>query len=325
MVNLFKSAISLMTVFLFGSAGEILTEKSGHLNMGIPGIMALGGLGGVIGECLYINNIPITANPNPFLCVFIPIVFAMIFGGLGGLLFSFFTVSLRCNQNVVGLCLTILGAGITTFFFTSSRFLNFDRLLDAGAYFSSLFYPNVDPTSLNWFQNIFLSHGILTYLAIIVAIVCGFVIKRTKVGLTLRSVGENPAAADSMGISVSKYRYLSTIIGAAIAALGGLYLILDFSQGADPAGVEIEPYGWLAVALVIFSMWRPGFAILGSFVFSVLVVLPEALAFKGATLYVMKMLPYLLTIIVLIITSILKLKNANPPKALGTSYFREDR
>ena len=325
-VHLLKSSISLMTVFLFGSAGEIITEKSGHLNMGIPGIMALGGLGGVLGECLYINNIANPSLPNPFLCVFIPIIFTLIFGALGGLIFSFFTVTLRCNQNVVGLTLTTFGVAISTFFFSSSEFLNFDYLINAGVYFQSLFFPGVVSSTLNPFVEIFFSHGVLTYLAIIVAIVAGFVLNKTNVGLALRSVGENPGASDSIGINVNKYRYIATIVGAMVASLGGLYLLMDFSAGADPAGIDVESFGWLAVALVIFSMWRPGFAIIGSFVFSMLTVLPDVLtSISGYQKPLMQLLPYVMTIVVLIITSIMKLKNSKPPKALGTSYFREDR
>ncbi len=314
-----------MTVFLFGSAGEIVTEKSGHLNMGIPGIMALGGLGGVIGECLYINNIVNPLAPNPFLCVFIPMIFAVIFGGIGGLIFAFFTVTLRSNQNVVGLALTVLGVAFTTFFLTSSKFMNFSYLINAGVYFQSMAFPGVPSDQINGFVNIFFGQGFLTYFAILVAILCGFVIGKTRLGLSLRSVGENPAAADSMGISVNKYRYVATIVGAMIASLGGLYLIMDYAGGADPAGIDIESFGWLAVALVIFSMWRPSFAIAGSFVFSLLATLPNVIDVKGNIKFVLQLLPYVMTITVLIITSVLKLKNSKPPKALGTSYFREDR
>lgn len=322
---LLKNSIALMTVFIFGSTGEIITEKSGHLNLGIPGIISLGGLGGVLGGCLYMNNIPDPTMPNPFLCVFIPIIFALIFGALGGLIFAFFTVTLRSNQNVVGLCLTILGVAVSTLVFTSNS-IKFDYLTNAGPYFQSLFFPKVAPTSLNFGQAVFLGHGFLTYFAIIVALVVGFIIKRTNVGLSLRSVGENPAASDSIGINVNKYRYVATIVGAMIASLGGLYLLMDLGGGADPAGIDVESYGWLAVALVIFSMWRPGIALAGSFVFSLLMTIPNVLTFEFAyQKHLMSLLPYVMTIIVLIITSILKLKNARAPSALGTSYFREDR
>jgi len=321
---LLKNSINLMTVFLFGSAGEIVTEKSGHLNLGIPGIVALGGLGGVVGECLYLNNIPNPTAPNPFLCVFIAIVFAMLFGGLGGLLFSFFSVTLRCNQNVVGLCLTTLGVGLSVFFFTSSKFLSRDYLSFAAKYFKSMAFPGVTPSELNPIVDVLFSHGFLTYFSILLAIVCGFVLSKTKVGLAVRSVGENPAAADSTGLNVKKIRYVSTIIGAMIASLGGLYLIMDLGGGAD-FNVDMEGYGWLAVALVIFSMWKPTFAILGSFVFSMLSTLPTTLGFTGYQQKLMELIPYVMTIIVLIGTSIFKFKSNKAPAALGTSYFREDR
>jgi len=322
---LLKNSISLMTVFLFGSAGEIITEKSGHLNLGIPGIVALGGLGGVVGECLYINNISNPSTPNVFLCIFIPILFAMVFGGFGGLLFSFFSVTLRCNQNVVGLCLTTFGVGISTFFFTSSKFLNFDYLFYAGNYFKSMIFPNVITSTLNPVVDVLFSHGFLTYFAILIVIVCGFVLKRTKLGLAIRSVGENPGAADSTGLSVAKIRYITTIVGAMIASLGGLYLIMDHGGGVDPASMDMESYGWLAVALVIFSMWKPSLAILGSFLFSILATVPNVFSFQTQIKPIMEMLPYIMTILVLIATSVFKFKSNRAPAALGTSYFREDR
>jgi len=322
---LLKNSISLLTVFLFGSTGEIVTEKSGHLNMGIPGIIALGGLGGVIGECLYINNIPNPAAPNVFLCIFIPIIFTILFGAIAGLLFSFFTVSLRCNQNVVGLCLTTFGVAITTFFFTSSKFLNFDYLFYAGNYFKSMIFPGKVTSELNFFVEVLFSHGFLTYFAILIAILVGFTLKKTNLGLAIRSVGENPSAADSTGINVTKYRYLTTMVGAMIASLGGLYLIMDHGGGVDPASMDMESYGWLAVALVIFSMWKPSLAILGSFVFSILATLPNVMSFSGANRHLMEMLPYVMTIIVLIVTSVFKFKSNKAPESLGLSYFREDR
>jgi len=322
---LLKNSISLLTVFLFGSAGEIVTEKSGHLNLGIPGIVALGGLGGVVAECLYINNIPNYANPNPFLVVFIGIVGAILLGGLGGLIFSFFSVTLRCNQNVVGLCLTTFGVAIATFFFTNSQILSFDKLFYAGNIFKSMAFPGQTTSELGFFVEVFCSQGFLTYFSILVAIVVGVVLAKTKLGLKIRAVGENPAAADSTGISVTRIRYITTIVGAMIASLGGLYLIMDHGGGIDPASMDMESYGWLAVALVIFSMWKPSLAILGSFLFSVLATLPNVLSFSGAMKHFMDMLPYIMTIIVLIGTSAFKFKSNRAPAALGTSYFREDR
>lgn len=326
--SLIAKTISLMTVFLFGSTGEIITEKSGHLNMGIPGIMCLGGLGGLLGECIYINNIDISTI-NPFLCIFIPIIFTLIFGALGGLIFSFFAVSLRCNQNVVGLLLTTFGAGITSLFITSSKSTGiwcFTNLTKAGTYFKSMFFPGQVLSELNPFVYMFLSHGILTYMAIILAVVSGIVLSKTYLGLSIRSIGENPACADAQGLNVTKYRYFCTIIGAAVASLGGLFLIMDNCGGADPAGISIESYGWLAVALVIFSMWKPAISIAGSFIFSIFYTLPNLIVTAdGPTTEFLKMIPYLMTLIVLILTSVFKIKGSNAPKALGISYFREDR
>ena len=109
-------------------------------------------------------------------------------------------------------------------------------------------FPGVPFSKLNGFVAIFFAQGFLTYFAILIAIICGFVIGKTRLGLALRSVGENPAASDSMGISVNRYRYGATIVGAMIASLGGLYLLMDYGGGADPAGIDIEAFGWLAVA-----------------------------------------------------------------------------
>ena len=326
--QLLTATITLATVFFFGSAGEIITQKSGHLNLGAPGIVALGGLGGAIGESFYVNSIGITANPNPFLAVLIAIMFSLLFGALGGLIFSFFTVSLRCNQNVVGLCLTTFGVAFTGFFFTNSSLLNFDRLADAAVYFKSMGFPGQVTSDLPFLVEVLFSHGFLTYFAILVCIVAGFIINRTKLGLAIRATGENPAAADSMGINVKRIRYGSTIVGSMITSLAGLQIVMVLAGGAGLAemGSEMETLGWLALSIVIFSMWKPGFAIIGSLIFSFFYKLPQVITGLTATGEIaLKMLPYILTIVVLIITSIIKVKSSKAPNALGTNYFREDR
>ena len=163
------------------------------------------------------------------------------------------------------------------------------------------------------------------YIAIILAVIAAVVIKKTRVGLNLRAVGENPATADAAGVSVTKYKYTATLIGSIIAGLGGLFYIMDQSRG----NVEytIDSFGWLAVALVIFTVWRPNWAILGSIVFSMLYLLP---AYFGDSSHpeqsaAITMLPYLVTIVVLVITSIVSRRESQPPAALGLSYFREER
>ena len=316
------NAIRFSTIFLFGSTGEIITEKSGHLNMGTPGIMCIGGIGAVFGEYIYLSMIGNDVDLiNPFLCVFIPLIMTLLFGALGGLFFSFLTVTLKCNQNVVGLTLTTFGVGLNAFIL--ARIPRGAGFTYASDYFYKLF-PESLVQSTGWFGEIFLAHGFLVYLAIILAIVVTIVIKKTNVGLSLRSVGENPATADAAGLSVSKYRYFATMIGGAIAALGGLFYIMDYLGGS--VEYKIDTYGWMAVALVIFSMWNPSFSILGSLLFGALYIMPSyvnGLSFADKEL--IKLVPYAATILVLVVVSLFNRRETQPPSALGLTYFREDR
>lgn len=313
------AAIKYSAVFILGGTGETLTEKSGHLNMGIPGIMFLGALGGIIGERIYLDSIG-TGTPIAFLVILIPTLFALLFGAIGGLLFSFFTVTLKCNHNVTGLTLTTFGVGISTYFI---GLLPQKGMLKAGKLIQSLVpYDWGD----NWFGQIFLSQSFFTYFAIIIAIVVAIVLSRTRVGLNLRACGENPAAADAAGISVALYRYTATIIGAAIAALGGLVFELDVLKGLFNANDAVDALGWLCLSLVIFSMWKPGICIGASILFGLLISLPNYLNISSAPIKeLLKLSPYLATIVVLVLTSVFNKKNAQPPAGLGITYFREDR
>ncbi len=321
-VTFIRNAIRFSTIFLFGSTGEIITEKSGHLNMGTPGIMCLGGIGAVLGERLYLLTIGNDVDLiNPFLCVLIPVLMTILFGALGGLFFSFLTVTLRCNQNVVGLTLTTFGVGLNAFIL--ARVPRGAGFTYASVYFYKLF-PDSVVASTGWFGEIFLGHGFLVYLAIILAVITTIVVKKTNIGLSLRSVGENPATADAAGLSVSKFRYFATMIGGAVAALGGLFYIMDYLGGS--VEYTIDRYGWMAVALVIFSMWNPSISIFGSFLFGALYIMPsflDGLTFADKEL--IKLVPYAVTILVLVITSLFNRKETQPPAALGLTYFREDR
>ena len=322
-ISFINLAIKFSTVFLFGATGEIINQKSGHLNMGTPGIMYLGALGGILGERIYISLIPADQPLNSFMIVFLPIIFAIIFGALGGLLFSFFTVTLHCNQNVTGLTLTTLGVGVACFFISS---VNTDRMAEAGLQLQHAF---TGFEKLGWFGEIFLSQSWFTYLGIVVAIAAAIIIKRTRIGLNLRAVGENASAADSAGINVNAYRYVATIIGGAIAGIGGAFYELDNVKGMFNAADGIDAFGWLALCIVIFSMWKPTIAILASFLFACLSIAPTFFApylgAAGYVTYLLKMVPYVATLIVLIIVSIFNNKKNQPPANLGVSYFREDR
>ena len=312
-VEFLLSAFAIGVTFLYGSTGEIITEKAGHLNLGIPGIMAVGSACG----CAVINPLCAAGNVPPFLIVIIAILAAMIGGGIMGLLYSFLAVTLRSNQNVTGLAMTIFGVGLSKFIFSE---LAEPFYIQALPYFRFPFSGHT--SSLQYI-------GIMVFIGVAIAIVSSIVLTRTRVGLHLRAVGENPATADAVGINVTRYKYVATVIGSSIAALGGLFYIMDY-QGSQEAYLTVEAMGWLSVALVIFSMWRPYVSIFGSFVFGAFYILGSYLPLFGfkvdmATSNLIKTLPYVVTIIVLIVASIRNRKENQPPASLGVSYFREDR
>lgn len=310
------SIIQISAILLYGCTGETITEKGGHLNLGIPGIMSVGAAIGVLTEYL----LGLMGLNVPFLVVIIPIITTFIGAGIVGLLYSFLTVTLRCNQNVTGLTITTFGVGLTGVIIEPIKVKSATIISRFSKYFRKLF-----PFAANMgdFGKIFFSYGILVYLAIAIAIVTQIVLNRTKIGLHLRAVGENPATADAAGINVAKYKYFSTIIGSGIAGLGGLCCIMDYLSGSW--GYIMEVFGWLAVALVIFTLWRPVLAILGSIVFGGLYMLTSYIDVPFAFNELIRLAPYLVTIIVLIVTSIIGKKEAQPPAALGTNYFREER
>ena len=173
--------------------------------------------------------------------------------------------------------------------------------------------------------------GVMFFLAVIIAILASLFLTRTRKGLNLRAIGENPATADAAGINVLRYKYIATSIGSGIAGMGGLYYIIDYMTGSSQAYNTIEELGWLAVALVIFVLWKPWLTIPSGFVFSVLYLFNQHTSLlitgKGHPAFteIFKMLPYLFTIVVLIISSIRNKRENQPPASLGLSYFREDR
>ena len=310
------NAIRFSTVYLFGSTGETLTEKSGHLNLGIPGVMCFGAVGGCVGEALYLSTLKDLSQINGFLAILFPIITALIFGAFLGLVYSFFTVTLRCNQNVTGLTITTFGVGFNSFYMSE---INLTGVVGAASYFNK----GIMPLGANWFGDLFLSYGILVYLAIIVSIYIAWFMKKTRTGLYLRAVGENPATADAAGINVTKYRYVATTIGSAIAALGGVFYIMDYLGGSIE--YSIDAFGWMAVALVIFTIWRSDLGILGALIFGGLYMAPSYLGLSFSGMQLFKLVPYVVTLIILIITSLINKRETQPPMSLGINYFREER
>ena len=313
-LNFLVDSLAFGATFMYGSTGEILTEKAGHLNLGIPGIMCMGGAGG----CLVLNLIGKSGLPG-FLIVILGIMGALATAMLMGLIYSFLTVTLRANQNVTGLALTTFGAGLMKVIMSK---------LDATVYLvgPKMLYRWPFAGRTDALQCL----GVMFFLAVIVAIAASWVLYRTKIGLHLRSVGENPSTADAVGINVTKYKYVASCVGSGIAGLGGFYYIIDY-MASQEAYLSLEIFGWLSIALVIFALWRPHMTIIGSTMFGFLFSCSSYIAnIEGITVTMaakplLKMLPYLFTIAVLVFTSIRKKREDQPPAALGLPYFREER
>lgn len=333
LITFLHRAIMQGIPLLFGSTGEILTEKSGNLNLGIPGIMYIGGMSGVIGAFFYENSLADKADANGFLAVIIPLLTSMLGSLIAGLIYCFLTVTLRANQNVTGLALTTFGTGFGNFFGGSLIKITGSDVPSVALTTTSNFFrttlPFADKTG--WFGKLFLSYGFLAYAAIIIAVVCTIFLNKTRGGLHLRAVGENPATADAAGINVERSKYLATCVGSVIAGFGGLYYVMDYANGVwsnDGFGDR----GWLAIALVIFAVWKPHLSIVGSILFGGLYILYffisdfiPSISVTIASQELYKMIPYVVTIIVLVLVSVRKKKENQGPAALGLSYFREER
>lgn len=320
--NFIQRAIIQGTPLLFGSTGEIITEKSGNLNLGIPGIMYIGGISGVIGGFLYQQS----GSFSKALALLIPLACCLVGSALASLLYCFLTVTLRANQNVTGLALTTFGTGFGNFFGGSLiKLVDSDVPSIALTRFAKVYKQSLPFASkLGWFGEIFLSYGFMVYLAVILAVGASFILMRTRVGLHLRAVGENPATADAAGINVTRYKYIATTIGGMIAGLGGLYYVMDYTNGVW-SNNGFGDRGWLAIALVIFATWKPAVGILGSYLFGGLYILFNYINAKMQVQPLIQMLPYVVTIIVLVVTSIRKKRENQAPSSLGLSYFREER
>ena len=320
-------ALLFGTVIMLAAIGETLTEKVGNLNLGTPGTMCVSAAAGVIGVDAYLNSVQ---EPSVFLCILVAILPAFFTGMLMGLIYSFMTTSLRINQNVVGLVLTIFGTGMAEFL---SRYFIKTASGNVSYPFAYAVFSARIPwlsTALGAVSGIFFSYGFMFYFSIFLAIATTLFLNRTRIGLNLRAVGENPGTADAAGISVGRYKYITTCIGSGIVGLAGIYCVMDFKNGvwATTDITTIQAFGWLAVALVIFVTWKPVHLIWGAAVFGIVYwayqYLPGMLNIAIST-DLAQMLPYLITIIVLIVVSLRSKRENQPPASLGIAYFREDR
>ena len=305
-------------------------------NVGAEGQMLVGGIAGLTSTFMYENVYCANAGvePNAALCVIMCLVASFLASALGGLIYSFLTISLRTNQNVTGLTLTILGSGVGNFFGGSLNKLA-GGVGQVSVAVTSQAFRNYSYSLVNFFDGftgrlrlgtLLFSYGFLTYVALILAVAIWYFLSKTRTGLSLRAVGENTATADAAGINVTKYKYLATCIGAGISGLGGTYYVMNYINGTWENQGTIEALGWLAVALVIFATWKSLRAIWGSYLFGVLYWAYNYIpGLSRSTLELFKMLPYVVTIIVLLMVSMRKKKEDQPPQSLGIPYFREER
>lgn len=308
MITFLTAAVVAATPLLFATLGEIITEKSGNLNLGVEGMMLMGA---VIGFYVGISS------ENPYLAI----LAAGVAGALGALIYAILTVTFRTNQVVTGLALTIFGTGFANFVGKSLIGLTIPKTLTT--FFAK--YPIPLLSKIPFIGPILFTQDIFVYLGYLIAIVTGLYLYHTRKGLNLRMVGENPAAADAIGISVNMYKYTHIIIGGFLCGLGGAYLSLVYV----PAWQEgiVAGRGWIAIALVIFSKWNPYRALLGTYLFGGLDIIGFRLQKFDIpiSLYFIDLLPYIVTIIVLIVGSIQENKKHNAPEGLGSPYFREER
>lgn len=315
LINFLFAAIKAGTPLLFGTTGEIVTEKVGHLNLGVEGMMFMGAFCG-----FYVGYKTDS--------IILSLIAAAIAGLIGALIYAFLTVTLMANQNVTGLTLTIFGTGFAKFFgevMISNAPGGSPKL---STEFMTVFAERPIPFlgDIPYIGKLLFSHNILVYIGIVIAILCGIYIKYTKAGLNMRSVGENPATADAVGLNVVAIKYFHILLGGAICGLGGAYLSLINGGGVWSSSC-VNGQGWIAAALVIFSSWSPFKALIGSLVFGAFSVIqfymPKSLISLPNAFYVM--LPFVVTIIVLIVNSMQRSKKHAQPASCGTNYFREER
>ncbi len=307
---------------LYGTLGEILSEKAGNLNLGVEGMMFMGGAMG-LGAAFYYEGAGGTIG---VLAVFLALLFAFLGGAIGALIYAFLTITLRANQNVTGLALAIFGTGVGQFIgeymrVTSGGYVAVSNNLKA------VFLNSPFPAGLQQLPVVgplVFGHSVFLYLGVLLAVGMHLFFRRTRAGLSLRAVGESPATADAAGINVTRYKYLATVIGGGVSAIGGMVYTMTIASCVwNHEALSGE--GWLAVALVIFCLWRPLNAIWGSVLFGALMILYQRLHLSFVPDELYKILPYVVTVVVLILTSLRNNREKQPPPSLGLAYFREER
>lgn len=304
MVAVLQAAVRSGTPILFVCIGEIYAERSGILNVGLEGLMLVGAIAGFAASF---------SAGNPVVGVFA----AAIAGALFSLIHAYVTITLRADQIVSGLTLTILGTGISGFF-------GKPMIGQVGPGFDQIAIPGLSKIPV--LGQVLFQQDAMVYLSFVLVPIAWWVMYKTHLGLSIRSVGENPATADSLGVSVTKVRYGCVLFGGAMAGLGGAYLSLAYTT------MWIEQMsggrGWITLALVIFAAWNPARAMLGAYLFGGADALQLRIQAVGIEIptYFLMMLPYVLTIGILVLASRASLRRRiGAPAALALPYAREER
>jgi len=314
LVVVLASGIAYGTPLLYAALGEVLAERSGVLNLGVEGMMLVGAVMGFWAvQRIHVTNA---------LALAAALGIAALAGAAMAAIHAFLVITLRANQIVSGLALTIFAgaAGL-------SSYLGSD--LDLAGSPAKHQFQEIFPKSwqdLPVVGPILFGQSILVYASWACVVLVALYLGRTRPGLNLRAVGESPAAADAMGINVAGYRYAHTLVGGAFAGIGGATFSLSITpqwQGGLTQGA-----GWIAIALVIFAFWRPTLCLVGAYFFGAFTALPFALQAHGVTVApeLFQSLPYVMTIVALVLVSSRAARlRFGAPAALGLPYVREER
>ena len=324
LIALIRAAVLNGAPLLYGTSGEILTEKSGNLNLGVEGLMYMGGAFGLCGAWIYDRAMGDAAS-GP-VAVIISLLAAFLAGCAGSLIYSFLTVTLRANQNVTGLALTIFGTGAGQFVGELMRIRAGGNVAISNSLketFASSPFPQA-MQDIPVVGQLLFSYNLFVYLGVIMAVVMALFISKSRSGLKLRAVGESPATADAAGVNVTRYKYLATVIGGGISAIGGMVYTMTIA-GTVWNHTALAGEGWIAVALVIFCLWRPLNSLWGSVLFGGLLIMFIRVPLPFIPTQIYKILPYIVTALVLIFVSLRQRREDQPPQSLGLSYFREER
>ena len=302
LLGLLNATLQAATLLFVAALGELITEKSGILNLGVEGMISIGAVAGFM-TAVNTNNV--------FLAVIVGVLSSSVFASIHAVV----TVVLKQDQTVSGLILTILGLALSSLIGKNYVGKKLDTKLES-------FFSIDDPSNI---LQVLLSQNIIFYVAILLMILVSYTLKNTMFGRRLEAVGEDSKAADSMGLNVTKTQFIATCLGGAFAGLSGVYLTLSY-----------VPYwtdnmtagrGWIALALVIYGGWKPYRTALGALLFGFLEALVPRLQTYGFELnpYIVKIAPYIITILILVLLTIYKGGKTGAPKNIGIPFFRENR